>query len=114
MVGILIAFLVLLIGFGSVIVGILPLVAAIAGVAVTNLALLALTPVVNESSTTSILATMIGLAVGIDYSLFVLNRYRQQLVEGVERDRVDRPSAWPPRARRCALPARPCSSPWPP
>jgi RND superfamily putative drug exporter len=74
LVGILIAFLVLLFGFGSVIAGLLPLISAIAGVAVTNLALLALTSVINESSTTAVLATMIGLAVGIDYSLFVLNR----------------------------------------
>ncbi len=83
-VGVLIAFLVLLIGFGSVIAGILPLISAIAGVALTNLALVALTAVVSQSSTTSILATMIGLAVGIDYSLFVFNRHRQQLVEGAE------------------------------
>jgi putative drug exporter of the RND superfamily len=83
-VGIIVAFLVLLIGFGSVIVGILPLVTAIAGVAVTNLALVALTAAVSESSTTSVLATMIGLAVGVDYSLFVLNRHREQLVEGVD------------------------------
>jgi putative drug exporter of the RND superfamily len=82
-VGIIIAFLVLLIGFGSVILGILPLVAALAGVAVTNLALLALTSVISESSTTSVLATMIGLAVGVDYALFVLNRHRQHLVEGM-------------------------------
>jgi RND superfamily putative drug exporter len=41
---------------------------------------LALTSVVNESSTTPILALMIGLAVGIDYSLFVMNRYRQLLI----------------------------------
>jgi RND superfamily putative drug exporter len=86
LVGILIAFLVLLIGFGSVIAGLLPLISAIAGVAVTNLALLALTSVINESSTTAVLATMIGLAVGIDYSLFVLNRHRQQLAEGMEVD----------------------------
>lgn len=83
-VGIIIAFLVLLIGFGSVILGLLPLLTAIAGVAVTNLVLLALTSVISESSTTAVLATMIGLAVGIDYSLFVLNRHRQQLVEGLD------------------------------
>jgi RND superfamily putative drug exporter len=86
-VGVLIAFLVLLIGFGSVIAGLLPLFSAIAGVAVTNLALLALTSVINESSTTAVLATMIGLAVGIDYSLFVLNRHRQQLAEGLGPER---------------------------
>jgi putative drug exporter of the RND superfamily len=83
-VGIIVAFLILLIGFGSVIVGILPLVSALAGVATTNLALLALTSVINESSTTAVLATMIGLAVGVDYSLFVLNRHRQHLIEGME------------------------------
>jgi putative drug exporter of the RND superfamily len=84
LIGVLIAFLVLLIGFGSVVAGLLPLFAAIAGVALTNLALLALTARVNESSTTAVLATMIGLAVGIDYSLFVMNRHRQQLAEGME------------------------------
>ncbi len=83
-IGILIAFIVLLIGFGSVIIGVLPLVTALAGVGLTNLALLALTSVISESSTTAVLATMIGLAVGIDYSLFVLNRHRQHLIEGME------------------------------
>jgi putative drug exporter of the RND superfamily len=84
LIGVLIAFLVLLIGFGSVIAGLLPLLSAIAGVVLTNLALLALTASVSESSTTPILATMIGLAVGIDYSLFVMNRHRQQLADGME------------------------------
>ena len=79
-IGILVAFVILLIGFGSVYASLLPLVAAIVGVAVTDLALSALTSVVNESSTTPILALMIGLAVGIDYSLFVTNRYRQLLI----------------------------------
>jgi hypothetical protein len=83
-IGILIAFLVLLIGFGSVVAGLLPLFTAIAGVALTNLALLALTARISESSTTPVLATMIGLAVGIDYSLFVMNRHRQQVADGME------------------------------
>ena len=84
LIGIVIAFLVLLIGFGSVVAGLLPLLSAVAGVAVTNLALLALTPVITESSTAPILATMIGLAVGIDYSLFVMNRHRQQVIGGMD------------------------------
>ena len=84
LIGVLIAFLVLLIGFGSVVAGLLPLLSAIAGVALTNLALLALTGAISESSTTPVLATMIGLAVGIDYSLFVMNRHRQQVAEGME------------------------------
>jgi putative drug exporter of the RND superfamily len=84
LIGIIIAFGVLLIGFGSVVAGLLPLLSAVAGVAVTNLALLALTPVITESSTAPILATMIGLAVGIDYSLFVMNRHRQQIIGGMD------------------------------
>ncbi len=84
LIGVLIAFFVLLIGFGSVVAGLLPLFSAIAGVVLTNLALLALTAWISESSTTPVLATMIGLAVGIDYSLFVMNRHRQQVAEGME------------------------------
>ncbi len=83
-IGIFIAFLVLLIGFGSVVAGLLPLFSAIAGVALTNLALLALTAKISESATTPVLATMIGLAVGIDYSLFVMNRHRQQVAAGMD------------------------------
>ncbi len=82
-VGIVIAFLVLLIGYASLIAALLPLLAAVAGVAFTSLSLLALTSVISETSTTSILAVMIGLAVGIDYSLLVMNRFRQQLADGM-------------------------------
>ena len=81
-VGILIAFVVLLIGYASLIAALLPLLAALAGVGFTSFVLLALTSVISETSTTSILAVMIGLAVGIDYSLLVMNRFRQQLTEG--------------------------------
>ena len=91
-IGILVAFIILLIGFGSVSASLLPLVAAIVGVAVTDLSLLALTALVSESSTTPILALMIGLAVGIDYSLFVMNRYRQFLIAEHEQRRGRGPS----------------------
>ncbi|HEY1919687.1 MAG TPA: MMPL family transporter [Streptosporangiaceae bacterium] len=83
-IGIIIAFLVLLIGFGSVVAGILPLLSAIAGVGVTLLALQALTAVISEPTVAPILATMIGLAVGIDYALFVMNRHRQQIAAGMD------------------------------
>jgi uncharacterized membrane protein YdfJ with MMPL/SSD domain len=82
-VGIVIAFIVLLVGFASYLAALVPLLAAIAGVAVIDLALLGLTSVVSETSTTSVLAVMIGLAVGIDYSLLVMNRFRQQLAAGM-------------------------------
>jgi uncharacterized membrane protein YdfJ with MMPL/SSD domain len=82
-VGIVIAFIVLLVAFASYLAAVVPLLAAIAGVAVTDLALLTLTSVVSETSTTSVLAVMVGLAVGIDYSLLVMNRFRQQLEAGM-------------------------------
>ena len=82
-IGIVFAFVVLLIGFGSLLAAAVPLIAAIVGVGVTELALTALTAVVSESSTTSILAIMIGLAVGIDYSLLIMNRHRQGLAAGL-------------------------------
>jgi RND superfamily putative drug exporter len=85
-VGIVVAFVVLLLGFGSILAALLPLMAAILGVAVTELILMTLTSVATESSTTSILAVMLGLAVGIDYSLFIMNRHRQGMVAGQEPD----------------------------
>ena len=39
---------------------------------------------ITESSTAPILATMIGLAVGIDFSLFVMSRHRQQVIGGMD------------------------------
>jgi putative drug exporter of the RND superfamily len=84
LIGIVIAFIVLLIGFGSVVAGLLPLLSAIAGVAVTILALEALTAAISEPTVAPTLATMIGLAVGIDYALFVMNRHRQQIAAGMD------------------------------
>ena len=84
LIGIVIAFLVLLIGFGSVLGGLLPLLSAAAGVGVSILALQALTGAISEPSVAPTLATMIGLAVGIDYALFVMNRHRQQIVGGMD------------------------------
>jgi uncharacterized membrane protein YdfJ with MMPL/SSD domain len=84
LIGIIIAFFVLLIGFGSMVAGVLPLLSAIAGVAVSILALEALTAAISEPTVAPTLATMIGLAVGIDYALFVMNRHRQQIVAGMD------------------------------
>ncbi|MEH3089925.1 MAG: MMPL family transporter [Microbacterium arborescens] len=83
-VGVVIAGIVLLVMLGSVIAAALPLVTAIVGVAVGVLGVLSLSGVVQMASVTPILGVMLGLAVGIDYALFVLNRHRKQLLRGVE------------------------------
>ena len=82
--GILVAYLVLAITFGALLAAGLPLVTAIIGVMIGILGVNALGSVVDLSATAPILATMIGLAVGIDYALFILHRYRENLANGLE------------------------------
>ncbi len=82
--GILIAYLVLAITFGALLAAGLPLITAIIGVTIGILSINALGAVIDLSSTAPILATMIGLAVGIDYGLFILHRYREHLGQGLE------------------------------
>jgi RND superfamily putative drug exporter len=82
LIGITVALIVLLAGFGSVIAGILPLVSALIGV-FTGLGLLGVVAAAISFGTSSpTLATMMGLGVGIDYALFLTTRHRQQLIDG--------------------------------
>ncbi|MEF2978511.1 MMPL family transporter [Subtercola sp. YIM 133946] len=82
-VGVLIAAIVLFIMLGSLIAAGLPLLSSFIGVGVGALGVLAFSGVVSMSSATVTLGLMLGLAVGIDYSLFILNRHRRQLRAGV-------------------------------
>ncbi|MFD9423665.1 MULTISPECIES: MMPL family transporter [unclassified Streptomyces] len=77
-----VAILVLLIGFGSLLAAVLPLVTALI-CALCGLALLGLLAAAATFATVSpTLATMIGIGVGIDYALFLVTRHRQNLVDG--------------------------------
>ncbi|MEV5612725.1 MMPL family transporter [Streptomyces sp. NPDC052225] len=84
MIGIAISAIVLVITFGSMIAAGMPLLTAIIGVGIGVSGIAALGSVLNLSSTTSTLASMIGLAVGIDYALFIVSRYRAEIAEGRE------------------------------
>ncbi|KOU22275.1 MMPL family transporter [Streptomyces sp. WM6368] len=84
-IGILVSAIVLVLTFGSMIAAGMPLLTAIMGVAIGGAAITALGSTLGLSSTTSTLALMIGLAVGIDYALFIVSRYRSELAEGRER-----------------------------
>ncbi|OON75981.1 MMPL family transporter [Streptomyces tsukubensis] len=81
-IGIAIAAVVLVITFGSLIAAGLPLLTALIGVGVGVASITALANALSLDSTTSILAMMIGLAVGIDYALFIVSRYRAERAEG--------------------------------
>jgi RND superfamily putative drug exporter len=83
-IGVVVAFFVLLAAFGSILLAGLPLVTALIGVAIGLSGIYALTGVVQLNSTAPTLATMLGLAVGIDYALFIVSRHRQQLVDGLD------------------------------
>ncbi|MEU9704374.1 MMPL family transporter [Streptomyces sp. NPDC047981] len=85
-VGVVIAGIVLVITFGSLVAAGLPLLTAIIGVGIGVSTITALANVLDLGSTTSTLAMMIGLAVGIDYALFIVSRYRAELAEGRERE----------------------------
>ncbi len=82
-VGIAVAAAVLLIMLGTFVAAGLPLLMAIVGVGVGVGGTMALTTVIDMSSISPMLALMLGLAVGIDYSLFIVNRHRQQLLAGM-------------------------------
>ncbi|KAB2591452.1 MMPL family transporter [Streptomyces arboris] len=85
-IGVAIAAVVLVITFGSLIAAGLPLLTALIGVGIGVSLITALATVLDLGSTTSTLAMMIGLAVGIDYALFIVSRYRAELAEGRERE----------------------------
>lgn len=82
-IGIVVALLVLLVGFGSVYAAGLPLVSA--GLAtVSGLGALGMIAAASTFPTVSpTFAVMMGLGVGIDYALFLTTRYRQRLIDGV-------------------------------
>ncbi|MGW6317695.1 MMPL family transporter [Streptomyces sp. NPDC055099] len=83
-IGVGVAVLVLLITFGSMLAAGLPLLSALVGVGLGMAGLLALTGSYDIISTAPVLALMIGMAVGIDYALFIVSRHRQNLAEGME------------------------------
>ncbi|MEU0804865.1 MMPL family transporter [Streptomyces sp. NPDC005970] len=81
-VGISVAAVVLLITFGSLAAAGLPLLTAIVGVAVSLFGIMMLSHPLGLTSDTGTLGMMLGLAVGIDYALFVVSRYREERGKG--------------------------------
>ncbi|GHH44834.1 MMPL family transporter [Streptomyces candidus] len=82
--GVAVAAVVLVITFGSLVAAGMTLLNALIGVGAGMAGLFALSGTVELTSTAPVLALMLGLAVGIDYSLFITSRYRQYLAEGLD------------------------------
>lgn len=92
--GVLIAFIVLLFTLGSLIAAGMPLLIAILGVGISVAGIYFTTAFVSLTSTTPMLALMLGLAVGIDYTLFIVSRHQEQLRSGMEvRESIARATA---------------------
>ncbi|WP_426987101.1 MMPL family transporter [Pseudarthrobacter sp. Y6] len=83
-IGIGVAALVLILMLGTLIAAGLPLLMAVIGVGVGVGITFALSGAFEMSSISPMLALMLGLAVGIDYSLFIVNRHRTQLLAGMD------------------------------
>lgn len=77
-IGLIFAFIVLIITFGSVAAAVMPVITAVIGVGIGVLLIVTSTQWIELNNITPVLAVMIGLAVGIDYSLFILSRYRDE------------------------------------
>ncbi|MSR97873.1 MMPL family transporter [Arthrobacter sp. BL-252-APC-1A] len=83
-IGVAVAAVVLILMLGTLVAAGLPLLMALVGVIAGVGTTMALTGVVEMTSISPMLALMLGLAVGIDYSLFIINRHRTQLLHGME------------------------------
>jgi putative drug exporter of the RND superfamily len=82
-VGVVVALVVLAVTYGSLVLAGLNLLTAVVGVGIGVLGVTIATGFIDLSSTTPTLAGMLGLAVGIDYALFIVSRFRQELRSGV-------------------------------
>jgi RND superfamily putative drug exporter len=84
LIGILIAFVILLVTFGAFVAAGVPILTAIIGVLIVVTGITALSAVTSIASTSTTVAIMLGLSTGIDYGLFILSRHRAQLLAGRE------------------------------
>jgi RND superfamily putative drug exporter len=84
MIGVLFAGVVLVITFGSLLAAGMPLLSALVGVGIVIGGIIGVSAFTTVSNSAPLLALMIGLAVGIDYALFILSRHRDQLARGEE------------------------------
>jgi RND superfamily putative drug exporter len=83
-IGILAALMILILVFRSVWAAVLPIITGVAGVGLSSLAVILLSHVITLPSVAPELGALIGLGVGIDYALFIVNRHRKALRQGVD------------------------------
>ncbi|TQN30247.1 RND superfamily putative drug exporter [Haloactinospora alba] len=82
-IGVIVAAVVLMVMLGTLVGAGLPILTALVGVGIATMTAMSLSGLVQMASVTPILGLMLGLAVGIDYALFLVNRHRRQLKQGI-------------------------------
>jgi RND superfamily putative drug exporter len=83
LIGLIVAFVVLMITFGAFAAAGMPILGAIIGVAITLMGITAISSVLSIASASTTVALMLGLSCGIDYGLFILSRHRTNLLNGM-------------------------------
>ncbi|MEW2518475.1 MMPL family transporter [Actinacidiphila alni] len=83
LIGLVIAFGVLMVTFGAFAAAGMPILSAIIGVITTLMGVTAVASVINVASASTTVALMLGLSCGIDYGLFILSRHRTNLLNGM-------------------------------
>jgi RND superfamily putative drug exporter len=83
LIGLIVAFVILMITFGAFAAAGMPILGAIIGVITTLMGVTALASVVTIASASTTVALMLGLSCGIDYGLFILSRHRSNLLNGM-------------------------------
>jgi RND superfamily putative drug exporter len=83
LIGLIIAFFILMITFGAFAAAGMPILGAIIGVVTTLMGITAVASVLSIASASTTVALMLGLSCGIDYGLFILSRHRTNLLNGM-------------------------------
>jgi len=83
LVGLIVAFVILMITFGAFVAAGMPILGAIIGVVITLMGITAVASLLSIASASTTVALMLGLSCGIDYGLFILSRHRTNLLRGM-------------------------------
>ncbi|MFT4199186.1 MMPL family transporter [Gordonia sp. (in: high G+C Gram-positive bacteria)] len=82
MIGFAIAFVVMIVAFGAIVAAFIPLITGMVGVGLTMMLLMLSAKVMTVNQTATAIVTMLGIAVSIDYALFIVSRYRTERHRG--------------------------------
>ncbi|GAB2661147.1 MMPL family transporter [Gordonia jinhuaensis] len=82
LIGFAVAFVVMIIAFGALVAAFIPLITGIVGVALTMMLVTLSAKFLTINQTATAIVTMLGIAVSIDYALFIVSRYRSERKRG--------------------------------